>query len=103
MVRLMDYTWPGNVRELRNVVERLLMLTDGPVVTERLVTGLLIERNGRPRPAASKQSFDRVVPLADMERTYVRWALAECGGNVTTTARKLAISRSTLYRHMGPA
>ncbi|CAL8981802.1 Transcriptional regulatory protein GlrR [Rhodoplanes serenus] len=102
MARLTDYTWPGNVRELRNVVERLLMLAEGPVITERLVASLLVERGGRPRANGGKPAFDRVMPLADMERSYVRWALDECGGNVTTTARRLGISRSTLYRHTAP-
>ncbi|MGE5548469.1 MAG: sigma-54-dependent transcriptional regulator [Solirubrobacterales bacterium] len=101
MGRLMDYSWPGNVRELRNVVERMLMLADGPMITERLVASLLVEKNERPRNGhGQNMKFEQVMTLDDMDRTYVRWVLGRCGGNITTAAQKLKISRSTLYRHL---
>lgn len=99
MARLLDYPWPGNVRELRNVVERLLMLADGGRVSEMLVASLL--SGDRLRPAPTPAAFERVMKLHELERTYAKWAVDACDGNITTAARALGISRSTLYRHIG--
>jgi two-component system NtrC family response regulator len=99
MARLVDYHWPGNVRELRNVVERMLMLVEGPRITEALVASLLGERKDRLRAVGSPR-FDHMMTLEEMDRAYVRWVLAQCGGNVSNAAKKLKISRSTLYRYV---
>jgi DNA-binding NtrC family response regulator len=99
MARLVDYPWPGNVRELRNVVERMLMLVDGPRITERLVASLLVTHKTRPRGDMSPR-FAQVMTLAEMERAYVQWVLAQCDGNISIASRKLKISRSTLYRYV---
>jgi two-component system NtrC family response regulator len=101
MARLVDYSWPGNVRELRNVVERLLMLAEGPRITEGLVASLLVEQKDRGRGAGDRSPrFDNMMSLDEMDRAYVRWVLAQCDGNISTAARKLKISRSTLYRYV---
>ncbi len=94
--RLMDYAWPGNVRELRNMVERLLVIGDGPRMEEALVASLLAAAPTKINSAAS--GFAELLPLAQMERGYVAWALAQCAGNMSTAAKRLGISRSTLYR-----
>ncbi|CAA7625589.1 Acetoacetate metabolism regulatory protein AtoC [Candidatus Terasakiella magnetica] len=99
MARLVDYSWPGNVRELRNVTERLLMLEEGPRITESLVASLLIEQKDRTGGGRSPR-FDHMMSLDEMDRAYVRWVLAQCEGNISTAARKLKISRSTLYRYV---
>lgn len=101
MARLVDYSWPGNVRELRNVIERMLMLVEGPRVTENLVTSLISEPTDRGRGAGSPR-FDHMMSLDEMDRAYVRWVLAQCDGNISTAAKKLKISRSTLYRYVEP-
>ena len=99
MARLLDYPWPGNVRELRNVVERLLLLADGGRVSAALVASLLT--GGRPAAAPAPAAFERVMKLQELERTYTKWAVDAHAGNITTAARALGISRSTLYRHLG--
>ena len=99
MARLLDYPWPGNVRELRNVVERLLLLADGGRVSAALVASLLT--GGRPAAAPAPTAFERVMKLQELERTYTKWAVDAHAGNITTAARALGISRSTLYRHLG--
>jgi DNA-binding NtrC family response regulator len=50
--RLLAYGWPGNVRELENLVERMVTLADGPLLTvEDLPAKLLAATDGRPVPA----------------------------------------------------
>ncbi len=95
---LQRYGWPGNVRELRNVVERLLLLADGPVdrAAVRLalpqsaaeaapVTGGVLEG-----PLAHRvDSFEREQILAELKRHNQR---------MTDTARALGLERSHLYK-----
>jgi sigma-54 dependent transcriptional regulator, acetoin dehydrogenase operon transcriptional activator AcoR len=88
------YDWPGNVRELRNVVESMLVLCEGDVVQASLAPQELT------RPESALDNLDN---LADMdgleavERRAIEQCLRALGGNLTRTARKLRIARSTLY------
>ncbi|MDE3167435.1 MAG: sigma-54-dependent Fis family transcriptional regulator [Acidobacteriota bacterium] len=94
---LQRYPWPGNVRELRNVVERLLLLADGPVdlAAVRLA---LPAGEGEAQPAAS--SFTG--PLADrtssFEREQILADLKRHGYRMTDTAKSLGLERSHLYK-----
>ncbi len=82
------YSWPGNVRELENIVQRILVMTDGEVVD---VADL-------PQPmrfsAARGKGLDRT--LAEVELDHIRNVLASVEGNKTRAARILGISRKTL-------
>ncbi|VDC33752.1 sigma-54-dependent Fis family transcriptional regulator [Pseudogemmobacter humi] len=87
MIRLQAYAWPGNLRELRNLIETLSVTSFSRLIdVADLPTG--IAENRRPR---------REETLRDHERTEILDAVAMCNGNMTETARRLGISRSTLY------
>jgi DNA-binding NtrC family response regulator/tetratricopeptide (TPR) repeat protein len=96
---LLAYPWPGNVRELGNVMERVALLTDGPVVTaEMLGLGALAPAVATPEPAAESAGRlrDRV---AGLERDQIASALRQTRGNVTHAAARLGIPVNTLrYR-----
>ncbi len=93
---LARYAWPGNVRELRNVVERLLLLTDGAVGADA-VREVLTPRHARtsPGPAGSGTLSARVEAF---ERETVLSELAAHGYRVAETARALGLERSHLYK-----
>jgi len=102
--RLTAYDWPGNIRELRNAVERLLILTAGPVVTpedvERLAgvgtreAGSGGDLTGAPwMRAATFEEFKQAA-----ERAYLLAKLKEHDWNVSETARTLNMPRSNLYK-----
>ncbi len=99
LAALERYAWPGNVRELRNLVERLVILCDGPRI--RLAD---LPRHVRGEgEAGGGDGGIRLPPggvrLADVERSLVEQALVRTGGNVTRAARLLGISRDALrYR-----
>jgi DNA-binding NtrC family response regulator len=83
------YNWPGNVRELRNVVERMVILADAPVLGPELVPDDL--RAASARPAAGGQS------LSEIEKDHIARILTATAGNKKQAAQILGIDRSTLY------
>ncbi len=86
------YEWPGNVRELKNVVERMTILGEGPLL------GLeLIPEDIR---SAARTPQGRVEPLSEAVRRHVLAALEAAGGNKTRAAEMLGIDRSTLYARL---
>ncbi|MFY9609880.1 MAG: sigma-54 dependent transcriptional regulator [Blastocatellia bacterium] len=102
-----SYSWPGNVRELRNVIERVMILEDGDVITPAyLPRGLspddkITTASGNP---ASRKMGDEPQPrgfmlpskgvvLDEVEMSLVRQALERSGGNQTRAAELLGISR----------
>jgi DNA-binding NtrC family response regulator/tetratricopeptide (TPR) repeat protein len=96
---LFGYRWPGNVRELANAMERVALLTDGPVVTAELLR--LPVAPGAPPPHAP--GTERVTSLEDavgsVEREHLVRALDETNWNISRAAARLGIPRNTLrYR-----
>ena len=87
---LRQYAWPGNIRELRNVIERGVILSDRSVLN---ASDLRFEHQA---PAASGTP-DTSVTLSENERRYIETVLSEENGRVETAARRLGLSRNSLY------
>jgi two-component system, NtrC family, nitrogen regulation response regulator NtrX len=97
LAELGRYDWPGNVRELRNVVERLLLLTDEAVdapTVRQVLSGRQVS-TGIGTSTGSGALADRV---AAFERAAVLGELAAHGHRVAETARALGLERSHLYK-----
>lgn len=86
---LKAYPWPGNIRELKNVIERSLLLNRQP--SECVAD-----------PSSIKQSLvepdETSLQLDEIEKRHILKVLAENGGNKSSAARVLGISRKTLDR-----
>ncbi len=99
MERLMSYHWPGNVRELENVVERSILLAQGPRVEAadiRIDTGTAIARAAAVRPTAF---LPEGMTLDEYEQSIIREALKRANGNKSQAARLLGLTRNALrYR-----
>ncbi|MDA8165843.1 MAG: sigma-54 dependent transcriptional regulator [Desulfobacteraceae bacterium] len=99
---LREYHWPGNIRQLKNMLERLVVLTEGEVIsTEEISASLMLQPQDRAEAGAGPAGPD--VPgslaLGDMEERYIRSALKLAAGNQRRAAELLHISRDTLrYR-----
>ncbi|HPI58545.1 MAG TPA: helix-turn-helix domain-containing protein, partial [Syntrophales bacterium] len=85
---LMGYSWPGNIRELENLVQRLIVMTDGRKVDIPDLPSVM-------RFSATSGSVP-FRPLAEEEAAYIRRVLASVGGNKSRAAEILRIDRKTL-------
>jgi two-component system nitrogen regulation response regulator NtrX len=101
MAALQAYVWPGNVRELRNVLERLMIMVPGDVIT--------LDHVGFPGSVANAtlttDTFEgEALSLHDarerFERDYIARVWAAQQGNMSRTAEVLGVERSNLYRKM---
>jgi DNA-binding NtrC family response regulator len=88
--RLREYGWPGNVRELKNVIERCLLLNHRP--SHCLPGGL----DAAAANSAADDADD--LSLAGVERRHILRVLDMEGGNKSSAARRLGVSRKTLER-----
>jgi DNA-binding NtrC family response regulator len=84
---LMDHEWPGNVRQLENTINHAIILTQGQEIERRHLPQFL--KQSAPEPLNTC--------LAENERRLILYVLQESDWNKHEAARRLKISRSTLY------
>ena len=101
------YSWPGNVRELENTVERAVIVSDGTILeVEDLPEGVRACRTdsgtaGRAAPAGSPPASGAAgQTYAQLEAEALRECLRACGGNLSDVAKRLGVSRPTVYRKL---
>lgn len=96
MDTLMNYDFPGNVRELENIIERGVALATG----DTLEPSLLPEDLRGMMMTTFRKHDDRLPTLAEQEKAYIEWVLAESGDNKTLAAQILSIDRVSLWRKL---
>lgn len=93
---LLEYPWPGNVRELENILERAMVLTEGPLIE----AGDLPEHVRVPTPqrhlADPGDDLSVKRRVAELERHLIQRALDRTGGNKTRAAELLELSPRAL-------
>jgi DNA-binding NtrC family response regulator len=88
---LVKYPWPGNVRELKNVIERAVLLAQGPQIR---AADLPLQLPGQhPTPVSSP-----ALSLAELERRHIETVLHNTNWHQGKAASALGISSKTLYR-----
>ena len=114
---LRSYSWPGNVRELQNVIEHTVVLMDpgaevraedlpfGHAEPSGAGTGALgvadeVASTALTMPVEETYHVARERLLAEFERRYLTWLVAQAGNNISRAARIAAVDRTTLYRLM---
>ena len=85
---LRNYHWPGNVRELENIIQRLVVMTEGDLIDVPDLPSLM--RFSAPRDTGLHRT------LAEVEAEHIRNVLASVDGNRTRAAEILGIDRKTL-------
>lgn len=91
MQLLKNYHWPGNIRELRNVLERALYTMDGNVITAK---DIRLEEADKEAVRGETSLKDA---LQGFEKQYIVNAIKASGGDKIEAARRLGISKSSLY------
>jgi two-component system response regulator AtoC len=99
---LREYDWPGNIRELRNVIERALILGSESLIGLDHLPSEITSRRTRDTAHAvfNIQIPDEGISLEEVEKSLVRAALKQTGGNQSRAARMLSISRDALRYKM---
>ncbi|UCF03561.1 MAG: sigma-54-dependent Fis family transcriptional regulator [Deltaproteobacteria bacterium] len=85
---MMDYHWPGNVRELENVIERALVIDQGPQVQVKHLPFCNVE----------SPLTEELQSLQEVERIHIEKMLQKNDWNIAKTARLLNIDRTTLHK-----
>lgn len=97
MHMLQAYSWPGNIRELRNILERALLLTPrGAVLRQSLFANLTHPQRFSPNTYSHQT-------VQEVEKSHILNVLEQMGGDIVKTAKRLNISRATLYRRLQKA
>ena len=104
---LQNYDWPGNYTQLKRVVGILAATTEEPYIRTRDVRYLLLDEHKKFQPANLPSSegtaavaLDLHKPLDQINRKIVEIVVEEENGNQSAAARRLGISRTTLWRLM---
>jgi len=89
--KLKTYSWKGNIRELKNMMERVVILSDNPLLTK---DDLPFEIKN------STSTISNSYNLSDVEKNHIQRVLIHSNGNKTEAARLLNIGLTTLYRKL---
>jgi len=93
---LMDYDWPGNVRELENVIERAVVLANGPLLTPDLLPAEMVGGAAKLALMDHRSDASLFEIMEDCERRIITDMLEKSGWNQTEAADKFRIPLSTL-------
>jgi DNA-binding NtrC family response regulator len=91
--KLQTYHWPGNIRELQHAIERAIILSEGSTLDS---ADFLFSPIDEQTDGMVFDSYN----LDHIEKTVIEQTLKKHGGNVSSTAKELGLTRASLYRRM---
>ncbi len=105
---LCAYDWPGNVRELENMIERLVILANNPIITINDLPEHIIKAGGHrvcmgfsvPVPNIPDEGLSLSKTVAQMEKALILQALDKTGWIKNRAAKLLKMNRTTLIEKM---
>ena len=101
LTKLYSHDWDGNIRELRNLVERLIILSDGKQknIAKIIDESIQVKKNSE---ISTIVNFDSPLKNAreQFEREYLMHQLKKNGSNVSKTAENIGMERSALHRKL---
>lgn len=91
---LTSYDWNGNIRELKNVIERMIILSEAGTITKECIPSYVIKSF---KKVETQNLFDLDQAVRNLEKKIISDAMDMTGGNKAKAAKVLNIKRSTLY------
>lgn len=93
----MNYDFPGNIRELESMIERGVVICNGPIIQlQDLPEGVRDFQATLP----GRRANGRIPTLEEQEMAYIQWVLRETEGNRSAAAQILGIDRVSLWRKL---
>ncbi len=96
MQDLIKYQWPGNIREFRHAVERAVIMGSARLLKSQ--DFLLKTEIDLYKALEKEKRVTDTLNLEELEAIAIKEAISECHGNLSWAAKKLGLSRTTLYR-----
>ena len=100
MEKLIRYSWPGNVRELKNILERSVIISEGPDLRVDFLESTESGESEAPLVVNFPPSPSLTSAVEELRREFIGLALNRTGGNQCAAARMLGISRYALKRQL---
>lgn len=102
---MQQYDWPGNVRELKNMVERILIMATGPVVTmsdlpDSFVSSLPVKTDGSMEACSSKEQPSLQMARQRFEQEFIARRLDELQWDMDKVSSSLGLERVLLHRKL---
>ncbi|MDL1958787.1 MAG: sigma-54 dependent transcriptional regulator [Deltaproteobacteria bacterium] len=103
---LESYDWPGNVRELENIIERMVILSNGPIITVRDLPNRILKSSGKLTAGDLSMATLPIDGLSlnsavgSLEKTLILQALEQTGWVKNRAAKLLQMNRTTLIEKM---
>ena len=95
-VLLQEFPWPLNIVQLVAVLQQLVIISDGFIITTELTKQILDQETSKEY--VSSTMFDLTKSLDEIEKDIIMYVLRESNMNHSLTAKRLGIGRSTLWR-----
>jgi DNA-binding NtrC family response regulator len=101
MNAILKYPWLGNVRELENVMERVVVLHDGPTLTLSHLPSDVVQYRARPgfpieQPREAAAQKGTILPLSEIVKRAIREAIESSDGDIALAAKKLDLPEETV-------
>lgn len=97
---LESYSWPGNVRQLQNIIERIVVMTDGDLISSNQITPFLQKKLKHAKSVTEKE-HEAIVPLKEAVSAVEKKLIIAAMDRYKTTVRAakvLGVSQTTISR-----
>lgn len=101
---LMRYSWPGNIRELRNLIERLVIISDVDAIFQmqllahKASVGQDDAIEGAARASEGKNTYYEAV--TQFEKAYIEQAILNSDGDIAKAAERMGVHKSMVYKKL---
>jgi two-component system repressor protein LuxO len=102
---ILAYEWPGNIRQLENLLHGVIILNNGALISKDMLTANMNEASDMlaiksALPSTEPNFSSEIQPLAEVEKSSILSAIAQCNGNIVQASKLLEVNPSTIYRKM---